>query len=145
MHTVESHLIQQSPGNTRPVEFAGGVFRNSTLRPDQWGHATHRSSSHKRKLRITTFIQWADQLQRRSRPPSQPSGSGPILLLLPRRTMLHRTAPTMAIPIRRPSRRRPRAAQPRACVGRPSSTDLVGPLFLRSFDFFPFPSFFFLF
>jgi hypothetical protein len=51
-----------------------------------------------------------------------------------------------AIPIRRPGRRGPRAAQARAGVGRPSSADLVGPLFFcvrLIFSFLSFPFFFF--
>jgi hypothetical protein len=32
---TEFHPIQQSLGNTRPVEFIGGAFQSLTLRPDQ--------------------------------------------------------------------------------------------------------------
>ena len=36
VRTIEYHPIQQSPGTSRPVEFAGGAFRNTTVQPDQW-------------------------------------------------------------------------------------------------------------
>ncbi|KAM3231260.1 hypothetical protein ACQJBY_061434 [Aegilops geniculata] len=56
--TIESHLMQQSPGITHPWEFAGGAFRNLTLRPDQGGQASSRSSScHLRYPWIAAFIQ----------------------------------------------------------------------------------------
>ena len=45
VRTTESHPIQQSPGMNRPVEFAGGAFRNSSLQPNQREHASSRSSS----------------------------------------------------------------------------------------------------
>jgi hypothetical protein len=31
---TESHPIQQSLGMMRPMEFAGGAFRNTTLQPE---------------------------------------------------------------------------------------------------------------
>ena len=43
VRTTESHPIQQSPGVNRPVEFAGGAFRNSSLQPNQREH-TSRSN-----------------------------------------------------------------------------------------------------
>ncbi|VAI39471.1 hypothetical protein VPH35_093926 [Triticum aestivum] len=56
--TIESHPDQESPGITRPWEFAGGDFRNLTLQPDQGGQASGRSSScHLRYPRIAAFIQ----------------------------------------------------------------------------------------
>jgi hypothetical protein len=87
---TESHPIQQSPGNTRRVEFAGRAFRNSTLWPNQQEHTPNiYSSSSERNLRTTTFIQPADQLWLRSRPPPQLCECGTILLgHLPRRTAL---------------------------------------------------------
>jgi hypothetical protein len=45
VRTTESHSIQQSPGMNRPMEFADGAFRNTTLQPDQRELATGRSSS----------------------------------------------------------------------------------------------------
>jgi hypothetical protein len=42
---TKSYLIQQSLGMTRPVEFAGRAFRNTTLLPDPWRRAFDRSSS----------------------------------------------------------------------------------------------------
>jgi hypothetical protein len=51
-------LIQQTPGNRSTVTFAGGAFRNSTLRPDHEGQASGRSSSSpKRDPRTADFIQ----------------------------------------------------------------------------------------
>jgi hypothetical protein len=52
---------------------------------------------------------------------------------------------TTMIPIRQAGRRKLCAAHPRVGVGRPSSADLVAPLFLRSFYFFIFPVFHFQF
>uniref|UniRef100_A0A453JXJ1 Uncharacterized protein n=1 Tax=Aegilops tauschii subsp. strangulata TaxID=200361 RepID=A0A453JXJ1_AEGTS len=57
MGTIESHPIQQSPGITRPWEFAGGAFRNPPLRPDQEGQMSGNSSSwRKRNPRTAAFI-----------------------------------------------------------------------------------------
>jgi hypothetical protein len=43
VRTIENHPIHQSPGMDCPVEFVGGGFRNTTVRPDQRGQASGRS------------------------------------------------------------------------------------------------------
>jgi hypothetical protein len=40
----------QSPGMTRPMKFAGGAFRNTTLLPDPWRWASGRSASWREKI-----------------------------------------------------------------------------------------------
>jgi hypothetical protein len=54
VHTIEYHLIQQTPG-IKCVVFTGKAFWNSPLWPDQEGPASERSPSfHKRDT--ATFI-----------------------------------------------------------------------------------------
>jgi hypothetical protein len=54
VRTTESQPIQQSPGMNRPVEFAGGAFRNTTRQPDRWADP-HLGANW--NPRTTTFIQ----------------------------------------------------------------------------------------
>jgi hypothetical protein len=58
MRTTESHMIQQSPGMNRHVEFAGRALWNTTLQLDRWGLT---SADHHLGVswnpRTTTFIQ----------------------------------------------------------------------------------------
>jgi hypothetical protein len=54
---IESHPIQQSPGMTRPVEFIGEDFQNTTLLPDLWRWASidpHLDA--RRNSKTTSFI-----------------------------------------------------------------------------------------
>jgi hypothetical protein len=51
VRTTEYHLIHQSPGMRRPVEFTGGAFRNTTVQPEE----IHLDA--RRNPRTTSFIQ----------------------------------------------------------------------------------------
>jgi hypothetical protein len=58
---TESHPIQQSLGMRCPREFASGAFRNSTLWPDQGGHASSKSLSWRESnLRTVAFMRQND-------------------------------------------------------------------------------------
>jgi hypothetical protein len=68
--TTEFYPIQQTSNMMCTWEFSGGAFWNPTLRPDQWSHASRRSSSWcERDPMTTTFIRSANKLRRRSRSP----------------------------------------------------------------------------
>jgi hypothetical protein len=78
LRATESHPIRRSPGMIRPMEFAGGAFRNLTIWSYQCRQAPNKSLSWlNRTLRTVAFIQPADHLWRRSKPPPPCPGPTP--------------------------------------------------------------------